>query len=262
MDLQAALQAGKLLQHAYDDDNLPNYDGKTYEGFNVLQTIYSDDLATDISPNIDPVRDVVSIGYVAQSIASPDEYVIAVRGTEGTLEWVQDAKFLPRPFSAVPGAGLTEDGFTDMYDAFRVGVDPKSARLTPTLTSLLGNSASKLTICGHSLGSALATMLALDVAVNTPYKQPRLITFASPRVGDPHFANYFNAVVPECYRIANRIDVVAHLPWPPLYIHVGDDTELNPAGTVRDSLVCQHKLATYMFLLTQGAIPPFPQCAL
>ncbi|MFY9853856.1 MAG: lipase family protein [Terracidiphilus sp.] len=253
MNLQAALQAGILLQWAYDVYNnpaTPNYDGMSYGGFNVLQTVYTNDLATDISPVIDPTK-MVSIGFVAQCAASPDEYVIVIRGTEGILEWVQDAKFLPKPFSAVQGAGLTEDGFTDMYDSFRVSPNPNSARLTPALVGLLGapNPNTKLTICGHSLGSALATLLALDVVVNTPYKQPSLITFASPRVGDPHFANFFNAAVPDCDRIANQKDVVTHLPLPPLYIHVGDETVLNPKNTVADNLLCQHHMDTYMFLL-------------
>ena len=262
MDLQTALLTGKLLEAAYEGfrQKLPNYDGQVYEGFQVLQTIYADDLATDISPNIDPIRDVVPIGYVARSTAAPDEYVIVIRGTEGVWEWIQDAKFLPIPFTAVSGAGLTEDGFTDMYNSFRVGLDPRSARLTPALSGLLGAANSKLTICGHSLGSALATLLALDVAVNTPYKQPELYTFASPRVGDLHFSNFFNSVVPDCYRIANRIDIVTHVPVPPLYFHVGDATELNPGTSVALNPPCLHDIASYMFLLDQGATPLTPSC--
>ena len=76
----------------------------------------------------------------------------------------------------------------------------------------------------------------MDIAVNTPYKQPALYTFASPRVGDPHFASYFNVAVPNCYRIANRMDIVTHVATPPLYIHVGDETELNPGSNIADSL--------------------------
>ena len=262
MDIQAALTAGALLKDAYDgySNHLPNFDGQQYQGFAVLQTIYADDLATDLSPAIDPFCDVVPIGFVARSILSPDEYVIVVRGTEGIWEWIQDLKLLPIPFSIVPGAGLTEDGFSDMYRSFRVDRDPKSPRLVPMLSGLLGGAACKLTICGHSLGSSLATLLALDVAVNTPYKQPSLITFASPRVGDLHFANYFNAVVPTCYRIANRMDIVTHVPVPPLYMHVGDVTELTPGGSVASTLLCQHDMATYLYLLGNQATPLTLSC--
>ena len=263
MDLQAALQAGALVMDAYSgyDNHLPNYDEKTYQGFAVIQTIYTNNLATRISPRFDPLCDIVPIGFVGQSTLVPTEYVIAIRGTEGIWQWVQDLNLLPGTFSSVSGSGLTEDGFTEMYNSFRVAPDPSSTRLVPSLPAKLGSNVTKLTICGHSLGSSLATLLALDVIVNTPYKQAKLITFASPRTGDLHFANYFNAAVPDCYRIANRMDIVTHLPTPPLYVHVGDTTELNPGGVVHNNLVCQHDMATYMHLLSNGSIGLTPSCA-
>jgi hypothetical protein len=270
MNLPAALQAGSLLQWASEvyDNHTPNYDGMSHGGFNVLQTIYANDLATD-SKASNPAK-MVSIGFVARAIASPDEFVIVVRGTEGILEWIEDARFLPETFSALPGSGLTEDGFTDMYNSFRVKADIHSARLTPALAGLLGavNPKTHLTICGHSLGGALATLLALDVAVNTPCKRPSLITFASPRVGDLHFAHYFNAAVPDCDRIANQKDIVTHLPMPPLYIHVGDETLLNPKNSIANNLISQHHLDTYLFLLDPSAntldsacVPPATKAA-
>jgi hypothetical protein len=263
MNLPAVLQAGSLLQWAYTvyDGHAPDYDGLSYGGFNVIQTIYTDDLATDLNPVIDPYKDVVSIGFIAQNAAAPSEYILVIRGTVGILEWVQDAKFLPKQFPAVPGAGLTEDGFTDMYDTFRVKPDPASPRLAPSLAGLLTAPSPKLTICGHSLGSALATLLALDVAVNSPFRQPTLITFASPRVGDLHFSSYFNSAVPDCERIANRQDLVPHLPLPPLYIHIGDETELNPGSAVANNLLCEHAMNTYMFLLDPANNPLGATCA-
>jgi predicted lipase len=261
MDLQLTIQAANFVLAAEALAPKANHDGKIYYGHAVIQTIYSNDLATDISPNIDPIRDCVSIGYVARSTQSPDDYVIAIRGTANIWEWIQDAKLLPKSFPFVSGAGLTEDGFTDMYCSFRTGVDPKSARLTPTLASLLGSSATtNLTICGHSLGAALATLLALDVVMNTPYTHPIVYTFASPRVGDLTFSHLFNSVVPGCFRIANRNDVVTHLPTPPLYFHVGDDDELIPGSSVANNVLCQHHLTTYLFLLDKGATPLNAEC--
>jgi hypothetical protein len=93
------------------------------------------------------------------------------------------------------------------------------------------------------------------VVVNTPYKQPSVITFASPRVGDLHFSSYFNSVVPDCERIANRMDIVTSLPLPPLYIHIGDENLLNPGSTVQHTLVCEHAMDTYMFLLDPANNP-------
>jgi hypothetical protein len=255
MDLAAALQAGTLLQAAYAHsfDVQPNYDGQNYAGFQVLQTIYADDLATDVSKLLGLPAKVVSIGFVAQNTAAPGEYAIVIRGTQGIWEWVQDAKLLPIPFTAVNGAGLSEDGFTDMYNSFRSAPGAAPASIARQLKGWFNTPVTKLTICGHSLGSALATLLALDVAVNSPYQQPQVYTFASPRVGDMHFHNFFNSIVPDCFRIANRMDLVTHIPLPPLYIHVGDDTELNPGDSVVNNPVCQHSIDTYMFLLAPAA---------
>ena len=262
MNLPLVLKLGALIQDAYTGfyNRLANFDGQQYQGYNVIQTIYANDLATDLKPEIDPLAQVVPIGFVGRNIAVPDDYVIVVRGTEGIWEWVQDAKILPIPFPCVPGAGLSEDGFTDMYQSLRIGPDPRSARLVPSLSGLLGGANCSVTICGHSLGSALVTLMAMDIAVNTPYKQPALYTFASPRVGDLHFATYFNASVPNCYRIANRMDIVTHVPSPPLYIHVGDETELNPGGNIANTLLCMHDMATYLYMLSGGATALTPSC--
>jgi len=262
MNLQTVLKLGTLIQYAYTGyyNKVANFDGQQCQGYSVVKTIYADDLATDLNPNIDPLAHIVPIGFVARNILEPLDAVIVVRGTEGIWEWVQDAKILPAPFPLVSGAGLTEDGFTDMYKSMRIAPDPASPRLAASLQAVLNGDNCNITICGHSLGSALVTLMALDLAVNTPYKQPTLYTFASPRVGDLHFASYFNVAVPNCYRIVNRMDIVTHVPTPPLYIHVGDETELNPGSNIGSTLVCMHDMATYLFMLSGGTLQLSPSC--
>ena len=252
MNLSAALQAGGLLQWAYSvysNPATPNYDGMTYGGFSVLQTIYANDLATDIR-FIDPAK-IVSMGFVARSIVSPDEFAIVIRGTIGGLEWIENAKVIPLPFSPVPGSGLTEQGFTNMYNSLHPTSDLSQPRLASTLPGILGplSANPKLTICGHSLGGALATLLALDVSVNIPFKTPALITFASPMVGDPDFVNFFNAKVPNSVRIVNMADMVPKLPFPIVYKHVATENALNPGNLVKNNPLCEHSMSTYMFLL-------------
>ena len=46
-------------------------------------------------------------GYIAQSQSDPNVFVGAVRGTEGMLEWLKDAEFVPTRFTRVPQAGDT-----------------------------------------------------------------------------------------------------------------------------------------------------------
>src|SRR5262249_10794980 len=160
-------------------------------------------LATDINP--DRCLDVVSIGLILQAAGTGD-VVVAVRGTEGILEWIHDAEFLLVPCPFLAGSGHTEDGFTAMYTSLRTG----AAAGSPTVVDAFGTLPFKqpvgpLTICGHSLGGALATLLALDVAANSAFKHLTAYTYASPRTGDPAFAGTFDQVVPNSFRTANRL---------------------------------------------------------
>ena len=137
------------------------------------------------------------------------------------MEWVHDAEFLQVTCPFLAGAGHTEDGFTAMYNSLRTG----AAAGSPSVVKATGDApftrpVSSLTICGHSLGGALATLLALDVAANTSFKNPTVYTYASPRTGDSSFASTYNQVVKKTFRIANRMDIVPKLPMPPLYEHV------------------------------------------
>jgi hypothetical protein len=130
-----------------------------------------------------------------------------------------------------------------------------------------------VTVCGHSLGGALATLLGLDVAVNTIFKNPTVYTYASPRTGDSAFTAFYDHMVPNTIRVANRMDLVPKLPMPPLYDHVSTPSELNPVQMlplppkvlVKPTLACQHILDTYLYLLSLAAggevIPLDPGCA-
>jgi pimeloyl-ACP methyl ester carboxylesterase len=117
----------------------------------------------------------VSIGLLLQSAAG--DAVIAIRGTVGIYEWIHDAMFLSVHCPFLPSAGSTEDGFTAMYMSMTTTGASSSPRLAQVLAGLpWPKPFTSLTICGHSLGGALATLLALDVAANTTepaFKDPR-----------------------------------------------------------------------------------------
>ena len=152
------------------------------------------------------------------------------------------------------------------------GIETGSASVTKALSTMqFPKPVSSLTICGHSLGGALATLLALDVAANTNYKDLAVYTYASPRTGGPQFAATYNDVVPETFRVAGRLDLVPKLPLPPLYDHVlglydlaSVQLGIPPKVLVKPDLVCQHILPTYLHLLSQqGAtsiLPLNPEC--
>ncbi len=275
MDLNQAILYAQLVNAAYavDPADVTNHAGQMVNvgatSYQVVTSIFANDLATDMNPERGKAR--VSIGLILQAAAAGD-VVIAIRGTEGIQEWVHDAEFLLVTCPFLVGAGHTEDGFTAVYMSMTTTLDPKCPRVTQALAGLnFPRPVTSLTICGHSLGGALATLLALDVAANTAFKNPAIYTYASPRTGGPQFAATYNQVVPNTNRIAGRLDLVPKLPLPPLYEHVLGLFEINsvqlgipPKILVKPDLICLHILTSYLYLLSLqagGAVLPLqPAC--
>jgi predicted lipase len=270
IDLMTAIRLGQLLNTTYDTapSDVTNQAGQKITAggtdYTVVTTIYANDLSTDINPSRGD--DEVSIGLICQD--QTGGVAIAIRGTEGTLEWIQDAEFLALPCPFLTGAGHTEDGFTAMYECLRTGVASNSPTVVNALATLtFPRPVSSVTICGHSLGGALATLLALDVAANTVFKDPAAYTFGSPRTVDSLFASTYDQVVKTSYRIVNRLDIVPTLPPPVDYEHVLNPYELNPIQflplppkiLVKFDPGCEHSLQTYLYLLSlQSGGPVLP----
>jgi hypothetical protein len=270
MDLNTAIRFGQLVNAAYavSPTDLTNQAGQAVTAglsgggtaYQVVASIYANDLATDMNPERGNSR--VSIGLILQA-STTGEAVISIRGTEGITEWVQDAKFLTVPCPFLSSGGHTEDGFTAMYNSMTFTPTGNDASVTKGLPMLPWKTAvPSLTICGHSLGGALATLLALDLAANAkpPFNDPTVFTYASPKTGDPSFVNTYDHVVPNTARIANRLDLVPKLPLPPLYEHVLGLSELNPVKLgippkmlIKFEIPCEHYLTSYLHLLSLSA---------
>ncbi len=189
-------------------------------------------------------------GFIAQSIQQPSEYVAAIRGTSNFIEWIIDAEFLPTEFTPIPRAGLVEDGFFSIYKTLSGVLPDKQPQ--PVHPFIHDNIASgHLTCVGHSLGSSIATMLALDARVNDGVSNMTLYTFASPKTGDWTFAHYFDSQVTDSFRIHNEPDIVPKLP--PLYSQVNTGYEIDSKNfsQIKHSILCYHELVTYLWVINQ-----------
>ena len=251
MDIQKALKLGQFVSAAYNPVSTNPAKYALPFNYQVVQVLYCNDLATDINA----VKAVVPFGFIAQSPPpAATDFVVAVRGTESIWEWMQDARFLMVECPFATGAGKTEDGFSDVYMTMNInpGGGPRAVDALRALLAPVPNAT--LNITGHSLGSALATLLALDVVENNAFAAPSVITLASPMVGDPQFARTYNAEVPDTWRIANWIDAVPRLPasnWG--YDHVDQLYQVDSLGKAKANPYCAHILSTYLFLLSQLA---------
>ena len=99
---------------------------------------------------------------------------------------------------------LVHKGFYDSYMKFR-----------GKITAQLANEPkSNLFIFGHSLGGAMATLMAADMQTNYEHKFTTIthLVSGSPRVGNKPFFLYFSRIVPDNLRIAVNNDPVPLIP--------------------------------------------------
>jgi triacylglycerol lipase len=160
------------------------------------------------------MADSHTFGYIAtHQNGGNTETFVCFRGTHFLSEWLDDADLPLIDFQFRSNAGLAHMGFQAVYETVQQSI----------LDLLKKNQTQSLTILGHSLGAALATICALDMSVSASAGHPPAHVFpiASPRVGDEAFRNTFDAVLPDCVRIVNKPDIVPHLPLPIDYRHVG-----------------------------------------
>ncbi|MGA7935599.1 MAG: lipase family protein [Kovacikia sp.] len=70
-----------------------------------------------------------------------------------------------------------------------------------------------VTLTGHSLGGALATLCAVDIQYNFASKVSiEIYTFGAPKVGNDGFRDSFNKRVPNSYRFVHGMDIVPEIP--------------------------------------------------
>lgn len=196
-------------------------------------------------------------GFIAESVSQPNSLIIAIRGTEGFVEWWDDFHVTPIPCPFSPNSGNVTTGFLTLYNSLMVsqpGAAGNAVALTETVKAPANDdfnidNAISLTVCGHSLGAALATLYGLHLASND--KNTSLYTYASPCVGDTAFVTYFNTVITASYRIYNQPDIVPKVLQLLGYMQVPSGSEVNSIlnSNVKKSLGCFHVLPTYLYLL-------------
>jgi hypothetical protein len=128
----------------------------------------------------------VFFGFLARDRSDPTSFVAVVRGTEGIVEWLIDAEFLLIPHPRHAGTQV-EQGFWNIYQTMSLA--DSATGLTTYQNAAEGIAkaidAGTVTVTGHSLGSALATYLADDLAERLESRASACL-FTSPRTAMPH----------------------------------------------------------------------------
>ena len=190
-DLESGLFLASICGQAYNQ--FFNFDSGFYflpDGYEHVGTIFANrsGKATD------------RYGFV---ITSDICSIVAFRGSSTSVDWIHDFIAQQVDYPYVKNAGSTHKGFTDIYGTIRES-------MMELLEQLPANK--PLFITGHSLGGALATLAAMDIAYNTTISHVSVYTYGAPRVGDPIFVKLYNYVIPVHWRFQNKYDIVPHLP--------------------------------------------------
>ncbi|CAN4077343.1 unnamed protein product [Withania somnifera] len=238
------------------------------------------------------------IGYVAvcddrseiQRMGRRD-IVIALRGTATCLEWGENFRDLLVKIPAETevesheGQAKVECGFLSLFQTTGVNVPSLAESVVNEVQSLIeqykGESLS-ITVTGHSLGAALALLVADEVSTCAPDVPPvAVFSFGGPRVGNRSFVDRLNSKNVKVLRIVNNQDVITRVPgmfvseeldkklresgfvngmlnvldksMPWAYVHVGTelrvDTRMSPFLKPDADVSCCHDLEAYLHLV-------------
>jgi triacylglycerol lipase len=235
-------------------------------------------------------------GIVVQETANPDNRIIAIRGTQGLIEWFDDATSIVMvPFKQVPSAGRVAFGFDNIYSTLKVVPVPSTtpgsgAAVTPELTGSFADQLEQLAILretergvvhkfaagstrrerptvvtGHSLGSSLATLFVVENSVKNAFDVSLISTLASPKVGNIEFKQFFDALPITSWRIVNTRDLVPQLPpgsdFAPVDVAYSFDSGpfVNEKQPGKPNYGCYHSIDTYLHWLNT-ALPLASTC--
>ncbi|XP_040988732.1 phospholipase A1-Ibeta2, chloroplastic [Juglans microcarpa x Juglans regia] len=248
------------------------------------------------------------IGYVAvcdnnreiQRMGRRD-IVIALRGTATCLEWAENvrAQLVQIPennsnsnkIDTNPAQGHSnskvECGFLSLYKTPGTHVPSLAESVVEEVQRLMDlykGEALSITITGHSLGAALAVLVADEISTCTALSDMppiAVFSFGGPRVGNRAFANRIDAQNVKVLRIVNSQDVITRIPgvfvgeelnqklrntsivgglldmldknMPLAYSHVGTelrvDTKMSPYLKPNADMACCHDLEAYLHLV-------------
>ncbi len=183
------------------------YSVREYYASKIFANIKDDPLFYDGATNEKTLRDAQ-----AYLITKDDVQYVVFRGSSSIFDFISDFDFLQIPLDGYPIEKniRIHRGFYMQFKSIR---DKLFADIDPN---------KKLIFCGHSLGSACATISALYYGSIHKETDISCITFGSPRIGNSGFVNLYNSIVKKTLRFITEKDIVPVMSAIYEYLHVCD----------------------------------------
>jgi hypothetical protein len=275
LDPLKAIACGRLVDAAYDMFETPGNEplepqlpGSLSGEFDLTAWIHMSDFA------IFREKILKFYGFIAREKTEPASLFLVLRGTRGLWEWYDGMLCSGVPFQPEPSAGPVHLGFSRIYQTMKIIPTTSSSRplkryrqdarpasfaqqIEDHVASMSSSGTekpqSKLTVTGHSLGAALATLYVMEHCTKkgkSALTVDTLCTFASPRVGMDAFKARFDALPIASWRIVNLPDIVPKTPVELLgYRHMDLGYEFSSAGIAKGNPHCWHSMKTYLHWL-------------
>ncbi|MEE9345495.1 MAG: lipase family protein [Methylococcales bacterium] len=189
-----------------------------------------------------------------------DIIVIAFRGTEDFKDWVSNAQVWENKINNTPNC----DQKVSVHQGFHTAIQSVTddGKLFSRIAELQ-QTGRKFYITGHSLGGALATLMAYFSTEDQAINIDGVYTYGQPPIGDSEFRQCYEAqLLDKTFRFVNHKDVVPRLKPNDSLKHVGlllfldndgnlgtekPDGLLNTAKNVLDTaLVKSHSVDAYV----------------
>ncbi|HSM84293.1 MAG TPA: lipase family protein [Nodosilinea sp.] len=192
VDYAVALKCARLCQEIYRD-----FSGLRFSAYPDIEPVFvesQDNSFTD-----------TQVAVLNQ--LTSDRLYIVFRGSDKSIDWINNFQFRQQIYPY--GDGNTDvqfhRGFMMAYFAVRQG-------LLDAMDKFEGQ---QVTVTGHSLGGALATIAALDLQYNLGAKHNltfEVHTFGAPRVGNRAMVDSYNGRLPNSYRFVYGWDLIPSVP--------------------------------------------------
>ncbi len=154
---------------------------------------------------------------------SQNTLYIVFRGSTSIPDWIGNLDTILTPYPKCPDCYVHAGFYHDEQAIY-------NSTITSILTLQALHPTAQLVVTGHSLGAAMATLLALDILPVLEREKVSLsltssltmLNFGSPRIGNENFASYASTVLADDkrYRLTHYRDVVPHLPWSKRFQHI------------------------------------------